>query len=128
MNLLCTNLICTSSATGRFDGIQLCPKHYRLELTEAFLRQYADWDGIATPTEPFIKIFARFFTELGERKGEGMISAGRIKLRAFNFSRAENVVRFQMVRHLNAWNERRPMTRIVESWAANVDEMSYTRE
>jgi hypothetical protein len=125
---LCSKPGCAEAAEGRWQGNLLCRREYRPALLEAFARASSAWDGGGSPHVAFRVAFARVLVELADLRGESYLSLARIRDRSYNFSKEKLGVRFDLVRHLHAWDGCKPMTRVVERWHANTDALHYARE
>ena len=112
----------------RWRGQLLCQKSYREALLGDFYREYSAWDGGALPPVTFRVSLARVIAELAELRGESFLSRARVRDRAVNYAKVSPGVRFEITRHLHAFDGRHPMTRLVEIWSFNMEALRYHRE
>jgi hypothetical protein len=125
---ICSKPDCQEAVQGQWQGNLLCRREYRVALLDAFARANSAWDGGVSPPAAFRVAFARVLAELAELRGESYLSLARVRDRSYNFAKEKLGVRFDLVRHLHAWDGRQPMTRLVESWSFDIEALEYLRE
>jgi len=78
--------------------------------------EYEAWPSQSQPEKKFKMLLGRYYEEYGHLTGESYLSAARVRDRGFDFQKTDNGCTFSITRHLNAFNERKPIQLIVELW------------
>lgn len=109
---------CNQLCSGiRWDGIMYCPTHYRELFFSTLAQEYEAWGCDSEPSKRFRSLLGRFCEEFCQLTGDSYLTLARIRDRGFNFQKNSKGCQFSITRHLNAWNDTKAMSRIVEIWA-----------
>ena len=123
--------ICLVSGCGQFnyqylEGKPFCIDHYREKFMEVFMNEYEGWQVGAEPSKRMKYMLGRFQGELCFCSGGSYLSTARVRDRGFNFRKTEGGGEFSITRHLNAWNYKKKMKRVVESWRFEIEKYEFT--
>ena len=112
-----------SSDGWLFDGKAYCRQHYWDALYCEFRSHYDNWKQGEEPSSRFKSLLGRISSE--EKwiyKGNSYLSQARIRDRGYGFNKTDNGCTFKITRHLNGFDSKKLMRRVVETWRANISE------
>ena len=99
------------------DGKSYCGPHYFPGLEQAFLEEYARWDGASEPTDKFKNLFSRYAERLYPAGGmPDKLSRGRIESRATAWKKIQDGLEFSIERHLTAYRWTGPVRTVNQEW------------
>ena len=115
--------ICEWAGCGRqagrgwdVDERSYCGPHYFPGLEQAFLEEYAKWDG-REPTDKFKNLFSRYAERLYPAGGmPEKLSQGRIEARAAAWKKIPSGLEFIIERHLTAYRWSGPVKTVNQEW------------
>ena len=98
---------CSRHACPEWDlhGRYYCGEHHFPGLEQAFLEEYATWDGVREPTEEFKNLFSRYVERIYPAGGmPEKMSQASIESRGASWKKTRAGLEFSIDRHLTTYH------------------------
>ena len=117
----CSVLNCHTESCRTVFNNPYCDEHFGPAIKKAFVYEYQKWDGKSENAKLMMKLFSNYAEYKYNRTAWPVyLSKARIRDRSYNIKKIIDGFTFCIVRHLNAWNEFKPLENVEQIYQFNI--------
>jgi len=112
---------CQKNAYPQFwEGKSYCFTHYNELMAKEFEEEWNRWENNTLPSSRLRYLFGRYVDENKWEIRDGLLTAARIRDRAFNFQKEDEEFTFEITRHPDAFKNGYVTKLIVQKWKVSL--------